>query len=345
MPSKTNRYFNNTGQSIGNRNERNLMQRLIDETIQIHGFQITYVIRDEDENDIKEVWREDTSPEFTRSFTIEAFLESYDGFEGQLMINTAYGLQLDQLAKIRISKARWREEHLDYPDVVPPKPLEGDLVLMTFGSNNNDEKGPLDFGLDHVDITRPKVFEVMHIEKEPDKFQLRGEYYYEIQLRLFDHSNEDISFLNKNPDTGETEKNYEFNEEQLINDLKTSGLDTIFANIDPDTGEESGNIVDVVKTAQNRELQIEGNKYSFDRLGPPTSNPGYDDDDCGCDGNGDDNNNPLICYDTLPEPPKPWPLPDTDCKDDCDCDEEEGDGNKGPTNDCDPPQFTLPKGW
>ena len=308
MPAKLNKYFNNYGRSIGNKNERDLMQRLIDQAIQIHGFQITYIIRDEN---AEGVWREDTSPEFERSFTIEAFLESYDDFEGQGFYNNPYGAALDQMAKIWVSKARWNEENKLFPEKVPSKPSEGDLVLMTFGAMS-DEKSPLKKGLDHVEVVRPKIFEIMHIQKEPDKFQVRGEYYYEIKMRLFDHSNEDISLINKNSDNTE-DKNYEFFEQEMLNDLKTSGLDAIYANIDED-GNESGNIKNVVKTAQNRELEIESNKYSFELDGKiPTENPNHE-YDCDCP----DNPPPLQCDNKLPDDPTPFPLPE---KPKCECDE------------------------
>ena len=286
MAAKLNSYFNNTGQSIGNQNERNLVQKLIDQAIQIHGFQITYVQRDEK---LEGVWREDLSPEFETSFTIEAFLESYDGFEGAGMMNTAYGYSLDQLANIWISKNRWKEEYKENPTEVPKAPRSGDIILMTFGSdpsNNADDQ-------EHEELIRPKVFEIMHTEKEPDKFQLRGEYYYSIKLRLFDHSNEDISFVNTH-NNGQSEHNYLFNEEEMIKDLKTSGLDAIFANIDAVTGEETGNIVDVVKPAQNRELEIDANKYSKGRRQPSTDT--------------DLPNKDLICDNTLDG--DPFELPD-----------------------------------
>jgi len=357
MAAKINGFFN-SGTSVGNRNERNLVQTLVDEVIQIGGFAVTYVIRDEEE--VRNAWREDTSPEFTRSFMIEGTLAHYDEWAGGEGVHyDLFGLGLSQNATIQISKGRWREEYLD-PDnagKVPSKPQEGDLILVSFGEAENvGETIPKIVVGEHVEINRAKIFEITYVNKDPIKYQLRGEYYYEIQMSLMDYSNEDIDFTN-----GGTEQNYLFNEQDDINKLSTSGLDAVFANIDED-GNESGNIKDVVKTAQNRDLYIGGRDLIVGDGGDSGSGGGSnctnceededgntictccdcecedtencdcecrevecdcncDDEDCDCECcEGDNGNGILPCDDTIDGKPFPVPLPEgLECSGDNDC--------------------------
>lgn len=277
MAAKINPYLN-TGSSTGNRNERNLIQTMVDEAIQMHGFILTYVVRDEEE--IRNVWREDVTPEFTQSFTIEGALSHYDDWaSGDGVTYDLFGLGLSQNATVQISKGRWREEHLLNPNIIPKEPLEGDLVLISFGSVEGvEDTFPKIVLGEHVEINRAKIFEIGEVKKDPIKWQIAGEYFYEIHMTIFDYSNEEIDLTN-----GGTEQNYLYDEQEKIDALSTSGLDAIFANIDAETGEETGNIKDVVKGAQNRDLEIEAIKVSDDDRRTPPVTLGDDGDSLMCD--------------------------------------------------------------
>lgn len=271
MAAKLNRHFNNIGQGIGSKNERNLIQKLVNEAIQIHGFQITYIVREDVSASIKQVFREDNKPVFEDSFTIEAYvnLDAGQGFEGGGIQNTPYGLRLDQVAKVLISKSRWLEEHTQDPVLVPSRPRAGDLVLISFGTDPDavDDSCSVFPNLEDrsVNDLNPKLFEIVYFNDEPDNNQLKSNFYYRITLRLFDHSNEDIKLTYRDPNTYQVHKNYEFNEQETLDKLRTSGLDAVLANTNPETKEEYGNIKDVVATAQNRELEVEAEKVSSGR--------------------------------------------------------------------------------
>lgn len=279
MPAKLNPLFNNKGSGLGNRNERNLVQGLVDESIQRHGFSMTYIMREED--DLSAAWQEDITPDFKKSFTIECFLRSYDGFEGGGVLNTKYSFSIDQMAKILVSRTRWDEEYLTDPMNIPELPREGDMVLLSFGADDPSnyktecEKDP--FG-DHKERNQGKLFEVMYVDNEPDKWQLRGHFFYEITLRLADYQQEEITFV----DEDSKEENFLFNEETDMKKLSTENKNTIFANKNPETGKEVGNVEDVVKEAQNRELEIRANEVSKDRRVPST-NTSDDQKDLLCD--------------------------------------------------------------
>jgi len=299
MPAKINKWFNNNGASIGSRRERNLVQGLVDESIQIHGFQLTWIPRVENEKDC--AWQEDVTPSWTKSFTIEGFMQSFDGWEGDGVMNTKYGLSLDQMARVWVSRGRWRQEHETNESLVPLRPLVGDIVLMSFGDFDNvqDEKAWNSENLSVNDKNTAKLFEVMYIDVEPDKWQLRGQYYYDVALRLTDYSNDNISLHNADTD----EHNYIFgNEQDKLDNLKTEDKSTIYANIDPDTGNEFGNIKDVVVTAQNRELEICANEIAPDQPLQPETDTSDPDKELSCDTN--------LPEDELPGGgPKPFDLP------------------------------------
>lgn len=274
MASKLNRYFNNRGRSLVGVNERNLMQRLTNECIQIHGFEVTYIFREDDPEKLKEVWREDTSPKYEKSFRIEAFLESYDNpLPGAGLTNTPYALQIDQMAKIQISLSRWKEERLEKPELqIPETPKAGDLVLLTFGDIPGDEDlKPCDLfeAIENKSISSltSKLFEVMLVYVEPPS-QSKVQLVYHITLRLFDYANEDINLRNTDSNNF-VQNNYTFDEFEKLQNLKTSGLDAITGWTDPETGKEHGNIKEVVGNAQNRDLEAKANKVSRKRRNPP----------------------------------------------------------------------------
>ena len=73
----TNSYFN----KFNNVAEQDLVQDLVDEAIQIHGVNMTYIPRVIVNQD--KIFGEDRTPKFEDGREIEMYVETYDGFEGE----------------------------------------------------------------------------------------------------------------------------------------------------------------------------------------------------------------------------------------------------------------------
>ena len=63
----------------GSKGEQNLLRDLSNETIQIHGIEFIYMPRSLVNQ--KDVMREITSSKFDKSFPIEGYITSYEGFD------------------------------------------------------------------------------------------------------------------------------------------------------------------------------------------------------------------------------------------------------------------------
>jgi hypothetical protein len=156
----------------GSKTEQGLVQDLINESIQIHGIDVFYIPRQyiTEKTIIKEV----IETEFNNAYPIEAYINSYDGYEGQGTILSKFGIQeLDDLSLI-ISKERF--ELYITPLIqnlsnikLATRPKEGDLVYFPLGD---------------------RLFEIKYVEHEKPFYQLRENYVYELRCELFRYNDQ-----------------------------------------------------------------------------------------------------------------------------------------------------------
>jgi hypothetical protein len=156
----------------GSKTEQGLVQDLINESIQIHGIDVFYIPRQyvTEKTIIKEV----IESEFNNAYPIEAYINSYDGYEGQGTILSKFGIQeLDDLSLI-ISKERF--EIYITPLIqnlsnvkLSTRPKEGDLIYFPLGD---------------------RLFEIKYVEHEKPFYQLRENYVYELRCELFRYGDE-----------------------------------------------------------------------------------------------------------------------------------------------------------
>jgi hypothetical protein len=159
----------------GSKTEQGLVQDLINESIQIHGVDVYYLPRQyvTEKTIIKEV----IESQFNNAYPIEAYVNSYDGYEGQGTILSKFGVQeLDDLSLI-ISKERF-EFYItpliaNINDIkISNRPKEGDLIYFPYGN---------------------RLFEIKYVEHESPFYQLRKNYVYELKCELFRYGNEVIT--------------------------------------------------------------------------------------------------------------------------------------------------------
>jgi hypothetical protein len=135
----TNKYFQ-AGRGIGSREEQNLLQVLVNESIQIAGADFVYIPRDIVKLD--QLYREDYLSKFTRNYTVEMYIENFEGFEGDGELISKFGFTISDKLRLVVSKERF--EYI----VGLPYPTEGDLVYYPTSRNLFeikfvDDKSPL----------------------------------------------------------------------------------------------------------------------------------------------------------------------------------------------------------
>jgi hypothetical protein len=156
----------------GSKTEQGLLQDLINESIRMYGIDVYYIPRQyaTEKTIIKEV----IESQFSSAYPIEAYINSYDGYDGQGTILSKFGIQeLDDLSLI-ISKERF-EMYItpliqNLPDIkLSTRPKEGDLIYFPLGD---------------------RLFEIKYVEHEKPFYQLRENYVYELKCELFRYGDE-----------------------------------------------------------------------------------------------------------------------------------------------------------
>ena len=165
----------------GSKGEQNLLRDLSNETIQIHGIEFIYMPRSLVNQ--KEVMREITSSKFDKSFPIEGYITSYEGFDSGYNLLTKFGVRSTAEMKIVISIERYDQGIA--PLLSQARPNEGDLMYF-----------PL----------RDIIFEIKYVNDIENFYQLRDRYTYELTCEPFEFEDEVI-------DTGVTAIDDDFEDE------------------------------------------------------------------------------------------------------------------------------------
>lgn len=123
MASLVNTYF-----IKGHAGEQNLIQQLIDESIQINGHTLYYLPRILQKLDI--VFGEDVLSKFDTALPIEMYVDNPQGWEGEQELISKFGLEIRKHINLTISRVRWTTEVKKIADKmwVSVRPQEGDLI-------------------------------------------------------------------------------------------------------------------------------------------------------------------------------------------------------------------------
>ena len=175
----------------GSKNEQRLVQDLINEQLKIYGIDVIYIPRKfvRKQTIIKEI----QSSKFDDNFSIEAYINNYDGYTGQGDILTKFGVSLKDELSLIISKERFEDfisTFLDESDVqieVNSRPREGDLIYFPLGQ---------------------RLFEVKFVEHEVNFYQLGKLYVYELKCELFEYEDEVIDTTIDEIDTQVEDQGY-----------------------------------------------------------------------------------------------------------------------------------------
>ena len=158
----------------GATSEQNLVQDLINEQLKIYGVEIYYLPRQYVTKNT--VIREVIESKFTDAYPIEAYVDTYEGYEGVGTLLSKFGIQeLDDLNLI-ISQERYSSYITPLIENIPnielaTRPKEGDLIYFPLGD---------------------RLFEIKYVEHEKPFYQLQKNYVYELRCELFRYEDEVI---------------------------------------------------------------------------------------------------------------------------------------------------------
>lgn len=148
--------------------EKDLMQSLIDESIQIKGIDVRYLVRNMENRDFQ--FGESPISSFKEFFEIEMYLSEIVNFNGQGDIFGAFGLQMNDSAVFEVSTNRFSEEAGDRFKLTRPR--EGDLIYLP---------------------TSDSIYEIVKVENDRDYHQLGKNYRYILRCELFRFSHEEFA--------------------------------------------------------------------------------------------------------------------------------------------------------
>jgi len=210
----TNPFVNN----LSYKPTQDLLEDLSIESIKMYGLDVYYLPRRFLNKDV--IFGEDQLSYFKDTFKIEAFIENATGFEGEGLLISKFGMEVQHNVTLTISKKRFLEEASKMPaftdrPILLTAPMIGDLIYF-----------PLSKAL----------FEIKYVDSHNVFFQQGKLYTYSVNCELFKYSMEEIN-------TGHTE----------IDKIEEDIVATVGTDSDPD-----GKYIKDIKTEDdNDELQLE----------------------------------------------------------------------------------------
>ena len=156
----------------GSKTEQGLVQDLINEQLRIYGVEVYYLPRQYATE--KRIIKEVIESNFQYAYPIEAYVDTYDGYNGLGTLMSKFGIQeMDDLV-LTISKERF-ETYIsplskNLPDIkLSTRPKEGDLIYFPLGD---------------------RLFEIKYVEHEKPFYQLQKNYVYQLTCELFRYEDE-----------------------------------------------------------------------------------------------------------------------------------------------------------
>ncbi len=158
----------------GSQGEQRLVQNLINEHLKIYGIEVTYIPRKfvNKSTIIEEV----TASKFDDNFSVEMYVNSYDGYSGAGDVLSKFGMSLRDEVELTVSKERFEEFIAPFMNAsddieLSSRPREGDLIFFPLGA---------------------RLFEIKFVEHEDPFYQLGKNYVYKLKCELFEYEDEVI---------------------------------------------------------------------------------------------------------------------------------------------------------
>jgi hypothetical protein len=158
----------------GSKTEQGLIQDLINEQLRMYGVEIYYLPRQFVTK--KTIIKEVIESSFSYAYPIEAYVDTYDGYNGLGTLMSKFGIQEMDDITLTISKERFElyiaplSKNLPNIELIT-RPKEGDLIYFPLGD---------------------RIFEIKYVEHEKPFYQLQKNYVYQLTCELFRYEDEVI---------------------------------------------------------------------------------------------------------------------------------------------------------
>jgi len=155
--------------SEGHRPEQRLYEDLIIEAIKIYGIDMYYLPRSIVSRDT--ILNEEDAARFDDAYVIEMYVENVDGFEGEGVLLSKFGLELRDQATFIVAKREWENSVGSYEkgDLKTFQPSEGDLIYVPMSKS---------------------FFEIKLVEAQRPFYQLQDLPIYRLQAELFEYNDQ-----------------------------------------------------------------------------------------------------------------------------------------------------------
>lgn len=156
----TNPYFN---KNYSSQSEQDLYDDLMEESIKIHGIDVSYLPREIQK--IDSLFKDVEVSQFTTTHEIEMFIDSVEQFGGEGDFLSKFGVEIRDTLELTVMVNRFETLNIG-------RPKEGDLIFFPFNK---------------------QLFEVMFVEDEQIFYTLGKKFVYRLKLELFEYSNQMIN--------------------------------------------------------------------------------------------------------------------------------------------------------
>ena len=177
----TNHYFNHHGTDTP---EQRLIENLTIESIKTFGIDVYYLPRTL--NDEDKLMGEDNTASYNSAYTIEMYIKTVEGFEGQGDFISKFGLQINDQITFTVAKRRFRELGMT-SDGRANIPHEGDLIFFP---------------------TTSALFQILFVEDEAIFYQTGKLQSYDMLCEMFTYSDQSFNTGIEEIDKIEREQSY-----------------------------------------------------------------------------------------------------------------------------------------
>lgn len=151
--------------------EQQLVEDLVVESIKIYGNDVFYCPRTVVKLD--EIYGEDPISEYNSSYMVEMYIKSVDGYEGDGVFLSKFGLQIRDQITFTIAKRTFDAEVGQY--ISKTVPQEGDIIFF------------------QLNPQRSQILQIKYVNDRAIFYQLGGLQVYDLVCELFEYSNEKFS--------------------------------------------------------------------------------------------------------------------------------------------------------
>ena len=162
----TNPYFNHHGKNTA---DQRLVENLLIESIKTYGVDVNYCPRTLVYEDL--LLGQDSISEYNSAHTIEMYIKTIDGFEGEGDFVAKFGLQIKDQITFTVSRRRWSELGL-VGDGRETSPKEGDIIYFP--------------------VTNA-LFQVLFVEDESIFYQTGALQTYDLLCEMFTYSDQKLN--------------------------------------------------------------------------------------------------------------------------------------------------------